>query len=71
MQHINDKIETARIAGAAAGVTLYGLTLNEWVAITTIVYVTAQFIVLTPKIYRTIVGWREWVQDTFKAGAEK
>ena len=60
-EHINEKIETARVAGAGIGLTLYGITLNEWVAIATLIYLGAQIIILAPKAFKTIKSWREWL----------
>jgi hypothetical protein len=51
------KVETARIVGAGLGVTLYGLTLNEWVAAATLFYLFLQIIVLAPKAWTTIRRW--------------
>jgi hypothetical protein len=48
---IDTKIETARIGIAAVGVTIWGITLNEWVAIATLIYLGIQIIILTPKAY--------------------
>jgi len=60
-EHINEKIETARVAGAGIGLTLYDITLNEWVAIATLIYLCAQIIILAPKAFKAIKGWREWL----------
>lgn len=57
---INGKLEGARLTGATAVVTAYGLTLNEWVAAMTILYLLIQMIVLLPKAFRSIhVLWRK------------
>lgn len=62
-QHdINEKIETARIAGAGIGLTIYGITLNEWVAIATLVYLAAQILILAPKAFKTLRSFREWLK---------
>jgi hypothetical protein len=53
-EHINEKVEIARVAGAGVGVTMYGLTLNEWVAAATLIYLTAQIIILLPKAVKTV-----------------
>ncbi len=52
--HVNTKVETVRIGGAAAGVIIYGYTLNEWVAIVTLVYLALQIFILCPKAYKTV-----------------
>jgi hypothetical protein len=54
---VNDQHETIRIAGAAAGVTLWGVTLNEWVAIATLIYMVAQIFILMPKAVAIIKSW--------------
>ncbi len=45
------------MAGAGAGITLYGITLNEWVAVATIIYLAVQILILLPKAYETVVPW--------------
>ena len=41
------------------GATLYGLTLQDWVAIVTIAYVILQAGLLVPKYWRMIRGWQK------------
>jgi energy-converting hydrogenase Eha subunit E len=55
-EDIDTKIEAARIGAAAVGVTLYGLTLNEIVALVTLIYLGAQIIILMPKVFNIIRG---------------
>lgn len=58
MQHIDTKTEIARIATSSAVITIAGITLNEWVAIFTIIYLFIQCIILVPKaleVTRTVV----------------
>lgn len=57
MTEHSNTIEAARIGGAAVGVTMYGITLNEWVALVTLVYLAIQIIILAPKAYAIIRGW--------------
>lgn len=52
--NIDGKIEAYRIAGAGAGVTIWSLTLNEWVAAITIFYLFIQIIILAPKALRVL-----------------
>ena len=59
---INEKIETARLVGAGVGLTVYGITLNEWVAIATLVYLAAQIIILAPKAFKTVRNFKDWVK---------
>lgn len=56
-EHHNTAIETVRIAGAAVGVTIYGITLNEWVAMVTLIYLVIQIVILTPKAFAIVRGW--------------
>lgn len=51
---IEEKIEIARASGAIGLVTIWGITLNEIVAIFTIIYLIWQIIALTPKVVYTI-----------------
>lgn len=51
---VDGKIEATRIGVAAVGITVWGITLNEWVAIVTIAYLMLQILILIPKIYHSI-----------------
>jgi len=62
---INSKVETARVMGAASGVIVYSLTLNEWVAVATIIYVVMQSIILTPKVFKIIGGLAGFIRAWF------
>ena len=43
----------------AGGAVFYGLTLNEWVALATLVYLALQIGLLMPKYWRLLRGrWR-------------
>lgn len=57
MTEHSNTIEVARIGGAAVGVTMYGITLNEWVALVTLVYLAIQIVILAPKAFAIIRGW--------------
>ena len=63
---LNAKIETARIAGGAALVTIWGLTLNEWAALAALAYTGAQFFLLLPRVIRQAHEWCVWVKNVFK-----
>ena len=53
------KIEAARIGGGAALVTIWGMTLNEWVAIITFLYFVLQIIILAPRTFQIIkAAWK-------------
>lgn len=57
MTEHQNTIEIARVTGAAVGVTVYGVTLNEWVALVTLVYLAIQIVILAPKAVAIIRGW--------------
>lgn len=54
--------ETGKFAVGGAGVTLYALTLNEWVAIVTIAYFVTQWLYLLWK------WWKEYHAPKAKKG---
>jgi Phage holin T7 family, holin superfamily II len=54
-----EKIAIAKTAPSILGATLYGLTLQDWVAIVTIAYVILQAGLLVPKYWRMIRGWQK------------
>ena len=51
---IDTKTEALRIGGGGALITIWGLTLNEWVASLTIIYMIIQIILLAPKAIELI-----------------
>jgi len=57
MTNNDNTMEAVRIGGAAIGVTIYGLTLNEWVAAVTLIYLFVQIIILSPKAFGIVRGW--------------
>ncbi|WP_374374534.1 hypothetical protein [Dongia sp.] len=58
MNSHEENVAIGKMAVAAGGATLYGLTLNEWVAIVTIIYIVAQAILLIPKYVAMFRAWR-------------
>jgi hypothetical protein len=56
---IDGKVESLRISGGAVLVTVWGITLNEWVAIITIFYLALQIIILFPKMISTLKSLRK------------
>jgi len=60
---VDGKIESARIAIGAVGVVWWGITLNEWVAILTGLYMLLQILILLPKICRSVHGWLKQFRD--------
>jgi len=57
MADTNTTTEAARIAGGASLVTLYGITLSEWVALVTLLYLSIQIFILLPKAAAIIKRW--------------
>lgn len=62
---VNTKVESARIAGGAALVTIWGVTLNEWVAVATLLYLALQIFILCPKALKTIREIIEFIKRKF------
>lgn len=54
-----EKLAIAKTAPAIAGATIYSLTLQDWVAIVTLVYVALQVGLLLPKYWRLLREWRK------------
>jgi len=54
MQHIDTKIEAARISGGVALLGTYKVTLEEIVLLLTIAYFVLQIVILTPRAIRAI-----------------
>jgi hypothetical protein len=63
---VNTKVETARLGAAGVAVTIYGLTLNEWVAIATLVYLAVQILILAPKAFITVSEWGACLRGRWK-----
>ncbi len=53
-----EKLVMAKTMPAIAGATIYGLTLQDWVALVTLVYVALQVGLLVPKYWRLLREWR-------------
>jgi hypothetical protein len=53
-----EQIAVAKTVPAIAGATIYGLTLQDWVAIATLVYVVLQVGLLMPKYWKLLLDWR-------------
>jgi T7 family holin superfamily II len=54
----DEQLAAAKTAPAIAGATIYGLTLQDWVAIATLVYVALQVGLLMPKYWKLLIDWR-------------
>jgi len=54
-----EQVTVVKTAPAIIGATIYGLTLQDWVAIATLVYVALQVGLLVPKYWRLLIGWRK------------
>lgn len=54
----DEQLAVIKTAPAVAGATIYGLTLQDWVAIATLVYVGLQVGLLVPKYWRLLFDWK-------------
>lgn len=54
---INGQNAVAKIATAGGGVALSFFTLNEWVQVLTILFLTLQIILLIPKYVQMVRAW--------------
>lgn len=65
MQPVDGKVEALRIGVSSAAVVVCGLTLNEWVAVFTIIYFIVQIIILSPKALKItrdyIIHIKVWI----------
>jgi len=52
-----EKLAIMKTAPAIAGATIYGLTLQDWVAVVTMFYVALQAGLLLPKYWRLFRDW--------------
>ena len=59
---VDSKTEALRVAGGAGLITLYGLTLNEWVAVGTLIYLGIQILVLSPKAIAVIKSFISYLK---------
>jgi len=50
------KIAAAKMSAAIGG-TIFGITLNDWVLLVTLIYVLLQIGLLVPKYWELIVTW--------------
>lgn len=57
--NINENMAAAKIAGGSILVGAYGLTLSDWVAIATILYMILQIGLLLPKYWALISRWKK------------
>lgn len=63
LDKIDMKIESARIAGGATLVTIWGITLNEWAAIAALCYTALQAFLLLPRVWVQCIGYYQWVRE--------
>ena len=61
--HDDAKAAAVKMGVGAGGAVLTGLTLNEWVALATLVYVVLQIGLLVPKYCRMFGAWRRGGHD--------
>ncbi|CAB3627306.1 Uncharacterised protein [Achromobacter sp. 2789STDY5608633] len=52
-----DQAAMVKMGIGAGGAVFYGLTLNEWVAMATLVYLAMQIGLLVPKYWRLVRDW--------------
>lgn len=52
-----DQAAMVKMGIGAGGAVFYGLTLNEWVALATLVYLAMQIGLLVPKYWRLVRDW--------------
>lgn len=62
MSHVDGKAEVARIGLSGAVITVAGLTLNDWVALATIIYLTVQTLILLPKAAGIVTSGIRWLK---------
>lgn len=62
----NDPSNTRLALEGAVGVSVWGFTLNEWVAVATLLYFIIQIIILAPKLEKTVREF--WLRWTRKRG---
>jgi len=55
---LNGPTTAAKLSGAGIGAVATALTLNEWVAVATLVYLALQIILLFPKLGQMVRAWR-------------
>ncbi|WP_138476157.1 hypothetical protein [Dyadobacter bucti] len=53
----DEKIAIAKMGVGASGAVLYSYTLNEWVAIVTLLYLVLQIGLLMPKYYEALSAY--------------
>lgn len=57
LQMHEDQAAVVKMGIGAGGAVFYGLTLNEWVAVATLLYLAMQIGLLVPKYWRLVIGW--------------
>lgn len=55
--NVDEKAAAVKMAVGGGGALFYGITLNEWVAILTILYMILQIGLLLPKYYAMAQRW--------------
>lgn len=58
-----EAIKVTPPAAVAGAHVVFGLTLSDWVAICTLIYIAAQLILLIPKYRRELKEWRDRRRD--------
>lgn len=57
--HVDATAATAKMGVGAAGLTASMMTLNEWVALATLVFILMQIGLLIPKYWALFYAWRQ------------
>lgn len=70
MSHVDGKTEIARIGISSAVITVAGISLNDWVAVATIVYLTVQTLILLPKAVAIVNNAIRWVRALYKGAKD-
>lgn len=68
MSSIDVKTEGLRIGVSGAVITVAGVSLNEWVAVFTIIYLVCQTLILLPKVHVIVKHAIRWLKVFFKQG---
>lgn len=58
MQDAQHKVDALKMGIAGGGTAASFLTLNEWVALATLIYVLLQIGLLLPKYFKAYTDWR-------------
>jgi len=66
MSQVDGKTEAVRIGLSGAVITFAGLTLNDWMALATIVYLAIQTLILLPKAVNIVQNGIRWLKALYQ-----